>query len=363
MIRWGIIGCGSVTEVKSGPALQRAEGSALVAVMRRDGEKARDYAERHGVAKWGTDARALIHDPEVDAVYIATPPAFHADYAVQVAQAGKPVYVEKPMGCTVADCRRMLAACRQAGVPLFVAYYRRALPRFLQVKALLDAGAIGAVRGVIVRMIRPAKAEDADAGNWRVDPTLAGGGYFFDLGSHMLDLLDFLLGPIAAVQGTAVNQAGFTPRRISSPAISLSPPACRASACGVSPRTIAAFSTRWRSPARADASATPPSATCPSCWKPRRASPLSTFPIPRISSNPSSRPSSMNCTARPLPEPRRKRTAHELGDRGDGEGVLYRIIPAHGSYSCSCSQTEIQRQRNSRDGRNVIFEALAIFRI
>lgn len=211
MIRWGIIGCGSVTEVKSGPALQRAEGSALVAVMRRDGEKARDYAERHGVAKWGTDARALIHDPEVDAVYIATPPAFHADYTEQVAQAGKPVYVEKPMGCTVADCRRMLAACRQAGVPLFVAYYRRALPRFLQVKALLDAGAIGAVRGVIVRMIRPAKAEDADAGNWRVDPTLAGGGYFFDLGSHMLDLLDFLLGPIAAVQGTAVNQAGLYP--------------------------------------------------------------------------------------------------------------------------------------------------------
>jgi len=209
MIRWGIIGCGSVTEVKSGPALQRAEGSALVAVMRRDGEKARDYATRHGVAKWGTDAQALIHDPEVDAVYIATPPAFHADYAVQVAQAGKPVYVEKPMGCTVADCRRMLAACQAAGVPLFVAYYRRALPRFLQVKALLEAEAIGEVRAVIVRMIRPAKDADADASNWRVDPALAGGGYVYDVGSHMLDLLDFLFGPIAAVQGTALNQAGL----------------------------------------------------------------------------------------------------------------------------------------------------------
>lgn len=208
MIRWGMIGCGSVTEVKSGPALQRAAGSALVAVMRRDGEKARDYAARHGVAKWGTDAQALIHDPEVDAVYIATPPAFHADYAVQVAQAGKPVYVEKPMGCTVAECRRMLAACEQAGVPLFVAYYRRALPRFLQVKALLEAEALGEVRAVIVRLIRPLQGSDADAGNWRVDPALAGGGYFYDVGSHMLDLLDFLFGPIVTARGTAANQAG-----------------------------------------------------------------------------------------------------------------------------------------------------------
>ncbi len=249
MIRWGMIGCGNVTEVKSGPALRKAEGSALLAVMRRDGEKARDYAKRHGVAKWGTDARALIHDPEVDAVYIATPPAFHADYAVQAAQAGKPVYVEKPMACTTADCRRMIAACRDAGVPLFVAYYRRALPRFLQVKALLEAGAIGEARGVIVRLIRPAKVEEADASNWRVDPAIAGGGYFYDVGSHMLDLLDFLLGPITAVQGTAANQAGLYPRRISSPASSPSLPACRALACGASPLTTPALPITWKSPA------------------------------------------------------------------------------------------------------------------
>ena len=126
-IRWGIIGCGNVTEVKSGPAFHKAEGSRLTAVMRRDGELAADYAKRHGVGRWYTDADELIHDPEVDAVYIATPPAQHLPYTLQAAQAGKPVYVEKPMALHAGECIEMAEACRQAGVPLFVAYYRRAL--------------------------------------------------------------------------------------------------------------------------------------------------------------------------------------------------------------------------------------------
>src|SRR4051794_19319723 len=127
-IRWGIIGCGDVTEVKSGPALQQAAGSALVAVMRRDAERAKDYARRHGVPRWYADADALIGDPEVDAVYVATPPSSHMDYAVRVAAAGKPAYVEKPMARNFDECRRMIDACRAArggaGGPLFVAYYR-----------------------------------------------------------------------------------------------------------------------------------------------------------------------------------------------------------------------------------------------
>src|SRR5258706_10250264 len=93
VIRWGIIGCGDVTEVKSGPALQRATGSALVAVMRRDRAKAEDYARRHGVARAYDDGAALIEDPDVDAVYVATPPSSHLDYALAAAKAGEPVYV------------------------------------------------------------------------------------------------------------------------------------------------------------------------------------------------------------------------------------------------------------------------------
>src|SRR5262249_35051855 len=142
-IRWGIIGCGDVTEVKSGPGFQRANNSSLVAVMRRNGALARDYAQRHGVPRWYDTAEGLIRDPDVDAVYIATPPAFHKEYTLLSAQAGKPVYVEKPMALNFEECQAMLHACQAAHVLLFVAYYRRALSRFLKVKELIDARAIG----------------------------------------------------------------------------------------------------------------------------------------------------------------------------------------------------------------------------
>ena len=154
-IRWGVIGCGDVTEVKSGPALQQAEHSALVAVMRRNGALARDYARRHGVPRWYDDASALIADAEVDAIYVATPPSSHLEYALLAARAGKPVYVEKPMAMTFAECRAMIDGCRAAGVPLFVAYYRRALARFLEVKRLIDSGAIGEVRFVTLTFSQP----------------------------------------------------------------------------------------------------------------------------------------------------------------------------------------------------------------
>lgn len=210
-IRWGIIGCGDVCEVKSGPAFQRAEGSALVAVMRRDREKAADFARRHGVPRFYDDAEALANDPEVDALYVATPPSTHGLYAQLAARVGKPVYVEKPMARTRAECDEMVAACARAGVPLFVAYYRRALPRFLKIKELLDAGALGAIRAVSTTITQPPAPAHLDRAKppWRVQPEIAGGGLFLDLASHTLDLLDFLLGPIAEVSGRAQNLGGL----------------------------------------------------------------------------------------------------------------------------------------------------------
>jgi len=207
LVRWGIIGCGNVTEVKSGPGFQKADGSSLVAVMRRDLSKAQDYARRHGVPRAYGSADELIHDPEVDAVYVATPPSSHAELALRVAQAGKPCLVEKPMAMTQGECVRMNGAFRAAGVPLFVAYYRRALPRFLEVRRLLDAGAIGPVTDVHVRIAEPLATGDAASG-WRFDPAIAGAGLFLDLASHCLDLVDFLLGPIAEASGVAVNTGG-----------------------------------------------------------------------------------------------------------------------------------------------------------
>ncbi len=204
-VRWGIIGCGDVTEVKSGPGFQLAENSKLVAVMRRNGELAKDYAERHHVPKWYDDAAALINDPEVDAVYIATPPAFHKEYTILAAKAGKPVYVEKPMARNYQECLEMIEACKQAEVPLFVAYYRRALPRFLKIKELIDSGVLGDIRFVRTMQYQPVLKDDQA---WRVQPELAGGGLFLDLASHTLDILDFLLGPIKEAKGFASNQNG-----------------------------------------------------------------------------------------------------------------------------------------------------------
>ena len=205
-VQWGIIGCGDVTEKKSGPALKKIDHSELVAVMRRDGNKARDYAKRHGVPHAYSDAEKLINHPKVNAIYIATPPDTHAEYTVRAARAGKPVYVEKPMARTHAECLRMIEACRKAQVPLFVAYYRRALPYFLQVKALLDDNAIGTVHAVRICLYQRPMAVDRANPPWRVVPSIAGGGLFFDLASHQLDLLDFLFGPIEKACGTSASR-------------------------------------------------------------------------------------------------------------------------------------------------------------
>ena len=212
-VRWGIIGSGNVCEVKSAPAMQKIPSSKLVAVMRRNAEKAADYAERHRVPKWYSNASDLIKDPDVNAIYIATPPDSHLEYTKMAAAAGKPVYVEKPMARTHEECLQMIHACSEAGVPLFVAYYRRTLPHFLKIKSLIEKEAIGKVRSVHIQMCQSpetdivARSED----NWRVFPEKAGGGYFYDLASHQLDFLDFLFGKIIGGRGYSANQAGLYP--------------------------------------------------------------------------------------------------------------------------------------------------------
>ncbi|MHC2990950.1 oxidoreductase [Pontibacter sp. HJ8] len=209
-IRWGIIGCGNVTEVKSGPAFSKVPNSRLVAVMRRDAAKCEEYARRHHVPKWYTDADALINDPEVDAVYIATPPGSHAEYTLKVAAAGKPVYVEKPMATTYAECQQMITACEQAQVPLFVAYYRRSQPFYRKIKELIDSRILGDIRFVTISLYQPPQANlQKENLPWRLQPGLAGGGLFFDLASHQLDLMDYFFGPIASAQGQIANQAGL----------------------------------------------------------------------------------------------------------------------------------------------------------
>ena len=211
-INWGIIGCGNVTEFKSGPAFNKIDHSRLVAVMRRDPAKAEDYALRHNVPRWYSHADQLINDPEVNAVYVATPPNTHAEYAIRVMRAGKPVYVEKPMAMNEAECKEMIRVSKETGQPLFVAYYRRALPYFVKIKELIDAKVIGDVRLVNLKLHFPLKPEELHPEQqfgWRVDPLISGGGHFHDMASHQLDFLLYLLGPVKKVKGISLNQAGL----------------------------------------------------------------------------------------------------------------------------------------------------------
>jgi len=207
---WGIIGAGDVCERKSAPAMYKTPFSEVKTVMRRNAEKAEDFAKRHGVGAWTTNVEDLLNDPEINAIYIATPPDSHAELTLKAAKAGKAVYVEKPMANSVAECELMIQACREANVPLFVAYYRRTLPGFLKVKELIENVTLGDIRAINIEMYKPVSDRDlkCDNTNWRVNPEIAGGGYFHDLASHQLDFLDFLFGKITQAKGISTNQAG-----------------------------------------------------------------------------------------------------------------------------------------------------------
>ena len=211
IIKWGFVGCGQVTEKKSGPAFNLVPGSKIEAVMSRNKDKARSYAERHGIKKWFTDAQELIDDEEVNAIYIATPPSSHATYAIMAMKAGKPVYVEKPLAANYEECCRVNRIAEQTGMPCFVAYYRRCLPYFLKVKELLKNHTIGIVTNVQILFSVPPRDLDYNRKElpWRVQRDIAGGGYFYDLAPHQIDLLQDFFGPIIKAEGYSANRKGL----------------------------------------------------------------------------------------------------------------------------------------------------------
>ena len=209
-ISWGFIGCGEVTEKKSGPAFNEVVGSHVEAVMSRNENKARSYAERHHIRKWYTDPLELIEDPDINAIYIATPPSSHATFAIMAMRAGKPVYVEKPLAASYEDCIRINRVSEETGISCFVAYYRRYLPYFQKVKGMIDGGAIGKALSVQLRFSCPPRDLDyrsTQALPWRLQPDIAGGGYFYDLAPHQLDMMQHIFGVITEVTGICANRA------------------------------------------------------------------------------------------------------------------------------------------------------------
>lgn len=211
VIRWGMIGCGAVAEVKSGPGFYKSKNSALLGVTSADVTMTQSFAHRHGVPNAYASTEQLLANPEIDAVYIATPPSSHKPLALQVARAGKHVYVEKPMAMRFEECREIVDVCAQQGKRLFVAFYRRAMPRFLKIKEWIDGGAIGQPLCVCAVQHQKPAPEDLsrDALPWRLKPEISGGGKFLDMGIHELDIFDFLFGAIEQVHGIAGNHAGL----------------------------------------------------------------------------------------------------------------------------------------------------------
>ena len=206
-----MIGTGNVTELKSAPSFNKIENSRLVAVGNRSPEKAEAYAARHNVPTVHKNPLDVIHDPEVDIVYIATPPGSHMDYALECIKAGKPLYIEKPMARTWAECNIINEAAEKMGLPVFVAYYRRSLEYFKKVKSIIDGGSLGKILHINMQQYYPARNEDYDAMNlpWRVIPEDAGGGYFHDLGCHALDILFHIFGDPLEVSGKVSNMGGL----------------------------------------------------------------------------------------------------------------------------------------------------------
>ena len=206
-VRWGILGAGDVCEVKSGPAFQLAQHAELLAVMRRDRARAEDFARRHGVGRWYDSVPELLGDPDIDAIYVATPPRYHLEHTLAALAAGKDVYLEKPMAMNSDECRRIIEAEEASRNKIALAHYRRALPAFLRIRELIEDGTLGTVKLAELNFFLPRNSTLVpDSSNWRGNPAISGGGLFHDLSPHMLDLLLVYFGEPLVYEGFSLRQ-------------------------------------------------------------------------------------------------------------------------------------------------------------
>ena len=211
MIHWGMIGAGDVTEIKSGPAFNKVANSQLLCVMRRNAEKAEDYAKRHGVPKWTATAEDIFKHSEINAVYIATPPSSHKEYALKALEAGKDIYLEKPMAMNAHECFEIVTRAKELGRKVSVAHYRRELDCFKKVKELINSDAIGKAQYAKIEIFQPAESDIIanTEENWRTNPAISGGGLFHDIAPHQIDLmLDYFGSPIDFFGFSKENTSG-----------------------------------------------------------------------------------------------------------------------------------------------------------
>ena len=210
-ITWGLIGTGNVTEVKSGPGLYKSSNSFLKGVFDVSFDKAKDWASRHGISKVYISIDEMLLDEDIDIVYIATPPNTHKEIVFKVLNAKKIPYVEKPMGLDFEECISMENLSKKLNIPIYVAFYRRAMEKYVKIKDLLDSKYIGEVLSVRVTHLMRVEDNELNPNKlpWRLIYEVTKGGKFLDMGVHVLDILTFFFGDIVNVNGIAKNYGNY----------------------------------------------------------------------------------------------------------------------------------------------------------
>lgn len=204
-LNWGLIGCGDISRKRVAPALRDLPNCELVAVNRANAALAEAFAQEFGARRWYAHWRELLADPEIEAVYLATPVSLHAEQAIAAAEAGKHVLCEKPMALSVAECDQMIAACAANGVQLGIAYYRHFYPVLRRLKELLAEGRIGQPVLAQINAFERFNPAPGEPRYWFVQKEFAGGGPMMDFGCHRIEVLLNLLGPIASVKSSVGN--------------------------------------------------------------------------------------------------------------------------------------------------------------
>jgi predicted dehydrogenase len=204
-VSFGLIGCGDIARKRVAPAIRELQNCELVAVNRAQTQLAEAFANEFGAKRWYADWRELLQDDEINAVYIATPVYLHVEQTIAAAEAGKHVLCEKPMALDVAECDRMIDACRRNNVRLGIAYYRHFYPVVRRVREILESGEIGKP---VLAQINAFEWFDPPAGHpreWLLKKEQSGGGPMFDFGCHRIEVLLDLFGKVSELKSTMTN--------------------------------------------------------------------------------------------------------------------------------------------------------------
>ena len=200
--RWGIVGFGKFSDLRMGPALASLPGHEIVAVMNRDINKARRYAEEYKARFWYDSVEGLVNNSSIDAVYIASPNYQHCEQTCRAAQKGLHVLCEKPMAVNIEEAEKMVDTCRRHNVKLMIANLMRFHSCHQWAKGCVERGLLGDVTTVRAQLEFYFPPEPAQ---WRFIPELSGGGAIMDVGVHCIDLLRYLIGQEVASVSAFIN--------------------------------------------------------------------------------------------------------------------------------------------------------------